>query len=91
MFAQPKGCLIPSLGPHLLHIVGHLLGQILEELLSDDVGTDLFRCLASEDSTVELPGSGLSLGQEVLLWIQREWVVMSHQPELSYSGFQEKI
>ena len=67
----------PSLCPHLLYVVGHLLGQVLQELLSDHVGTDLLRCLAGEDLTVELPGPWLGLCQEVLLWAEREEVSIS--------------
>ena len=62
----------PPMCLHLLHVVGHLLGQVLQELLSDHVGADLLRRLAGEDSTVELPGPWLGLCQEVLLWAQRE-------------------
>ena len=67
----------PSLCPHLLYVVGHLLGQVLQELLSDHVGTDFLRCLAGEDLTVELPGPWPGLCQEVLLWAEREEVSIS--------------
>lgn len=66
-----------SLCPHLLYVVGHLLGQVLQELLSDHVGTDLLRHLAGEDLTVELPGTWPGLCQEVLLWAEREEVSIS--------------
>ena len=67
----------PSLCPHLLYVVGHLLGQVLQELLSDHVGTDFLRCLAGEDLTVELPGPWPGLCQEVLLWAEREEISIS--------------
>lgn len=83
--APGGGPQIPSLGLYLLYTVGHLLGQVLQELLSDDVGTDLLRHLAGEDFAVELPGPWPRLCQEVLLWAQREYVNPSVPTRASYS------
>lgn len=59
---------------HLSHAVGHLQGQVLQDLPPDDVIADLLRCLARQNPAVELPGARLGLHQEVPLSAQN----MSH-------------
>lgn len=55
---------------HLSHTIGHLQGQVLQNLLPDDIVTDLLRGLAGQDPAVKLPRAWLGLHQEVALSAQ---------------------
>ena len=52
---------------YLSHGVGHFLAQVLQKLLSDYVGADLFRGLVGQNLTVVVPGSCLGLHHQVPL------------------------
>lgn len=61
---------------HLWHWIRHFLWQILQQLLSNDVGTEVFRSLVCQDLTVVLPWTWFGCSQEVAL--QRQYMYSNY-------------